>query len=95
MRSKTVFPTPPTVVGDLVAKGEAELGVTQLQELMAVAGIEIVGPLPGDLQNNLVFAAVIIGAAMQPDESKTLVNFLRTTVTAAVIKAKEMDPAGP
>ena len=46
MKSKTIFPKSGPV-GVLVANGEAELGVQQMRELMSVAGIEIIGPLPG------------------------------------------------
>jgi molybdate transport system substrate-binding protein len=97
MQSKTVFPNPktPAEVGVLVANGEAEIGVHVIQEVMSVAGIEIVGPLPGDLQNTIVFAAAIMASAKDAEASKALVNFLRTPEAAAVIKAKGMEPATP
>jgi len=97
MQSKTVFPNPktPAEVGVLVANGEAEIGVHLIQELMPVAGIEVVGPLPGDLQNTLVFAAAVMASAKDAEASKALVNFLRTPEAAAVIKAKGMEPATP
>jgi molybdate transport system substrate-binding protein len=95
MKSKTVFPNPPAVVADLVSRGEAEIGVQQFQELMPVTGIEIVGPLPGDLQDTIVFAAAIMGAAKQTDASRALVDFLRTPEAAAVIKAKGLESATP
>jgi molybdate transport system substrate-binding protein len=95
MKSKTVHPIPPVVVGDLVAKGEAELGVHQFQELMPVAGIEIVGPLPGDLQDTIVYAAAMMGASEQPEASKALVNFLGMAEAALVMKAKGLEPVTP
>jgi molybdate transport system substrate-binding protein len=97
MRWKTVFPNPktPAEVGVLVANGEAEIGVHLIQELMSVAGIDVVGPLPGDLQNTTVFAAAIMASAKDAEASKALVNFLRTPEAAAVIKAKGMEPATP
>ena len=67
----------------------------QLHELIPVAGLEIVGPLPGHLQNAIVFAAAIMTATRQTDASKALVDFLRTPNAAAVIKAKGMEPATP
>src|SRR3989475_5360467 len=59
MKAKTVFPNPktPAEVGVLVANGEAEIGVHIIVELISVAGIDIVGPLPGDLPNTNLFAA--------------------------------------
>ncbi len=97
MKSKTVFPNPktPAAVGVLVANGEAEIGVHVIQELIPVAGIDLVGPLPGDLQNTIVFSAAIITGAKDAAAAKALVDFLRTPDSAKVIKAKGMDPATP
>ena len=94
IKSKTVFPKSGPV-GVLVANGAAELGVAQIQELMSVAGIEIIGPLPGDLQDTIVFSAAIMASARDTEASRALVNFLRTPEAAAVIKAKGMEPATP
>jgi len=65
MKSKTVFPNPQTPggVGFLVASGDAEIGVHISVELISVAGIDIVGPLPGDLQNTVIFAAALMASA--------------------------------
>jgi len=97
MKSKTVFPNPktPAEVGVLVANGEAEIGVHIIVELISVAGIDIVGPLPGDLQNTIVFAAAVMASAKDAEAAKALVNFLRTPEAVAVIKVKGMDPATP
>ena len=95
MKSKTVFPNPkaPAEVGVLVANGEAEIGVHIIVELISVAGIDIVGPLPGDLQNTIVLAAAVMASAKDAEAAKALVNFLRTPEAVAVIKAKGMEPA--
>jgi molybdate transport system substrate-binding protein len=93
MKSRSVFPVPPVLVGELVAKGEAELGAHQLQELLPVAGIDIVGPLPGDLQYTLTYSVVILNGAKDPDAAQALVRFLRTPEAAAVIRAKGNEPA--
>src|SRR2546426_2190119 len=97
MKSKTVFPNPkaPAEVGALVANGEAEIGVHIIVELISVAGIDIVGPLPGDLQNTIVFAAAVMASAKDAEAANALVNFLRTPEAAAVTKAKGMEPAAP
>ena len=92
MKSKTIFLPKAGPVGILVANGEAEIAVHQLQELIPVAGIEIVGPLPGDLQDTLVFAVAIMGGTKDIAASKTLVDFLRTPESARIIKAKGMEP---
>lgn len=97
MQSKTVFPNPktPAEVGVVVANGEAEIGVHLIQELMSVAGIDLVGPLPGDLQATTVFSAAIMTGAKDAAAAKALVDFLRTPESAKVIKAKGMEPATP
>jgi molybdate transport system substrate-binding protein len=83
----------PGDTGVRVAKGEAEIGVTLLSVLAPVAGIEIVGPLPGDLQDALVFLAALMARAKDPAASKALIDFLRTPEAAKVIRAKGMDPS--
>jgi molybdate transport system substrate-binding protein len=95
MRSKTVFPKTSggAAIAGLVASGEAEIGAHLVQELLPVAGIEIVGPLPGDLQNTIVSAAVIMASAKDVEAAKAFIHFLCTPIAAAVIKAKGMEPA--
>jgi molybdate transport system substrate-binding protein len=61
IRPKTVFAPKAAAVGALVANGEAEIGVIQYQLLFSVPGIEIIGPLPGDLQDTTVFSGAIMG----------------------------------
>ena len=95
MKPKTVFLPKAGAVGVLVANGEAEIALGQIQELVAVAGIEVAGPLPADLQQITVFSAAIMAGAKQAEAGKAFVNFLRTPEAAAVIKAKGMEPATP
>lgn len=92
VKSKTVFAPKAPAVGALVASGEAELGVLQHQLLHEVPGIEIIGPLPGDLQSSTVFSAALMTSSNDPQASKALIDFLRTPEAAAVINAKGMDP---
>ena len=61
----------------------------------SVAGVEIVGPLPGDLQDNIVFAAAIMGSSKNVQVGKALLDFLRTPEAAAVMKANGMEPGNP
>jgi len=95
MKSKTVLAPKVGAVGALVANGEAELGVIQYQLLFSVPGIEIVGPLPGDLQDTTVFSGAIMGDARSGEASRALINFLRSPEAAAVIKANGMEPGAP
>ena len=95
MKPKTIYAKNPADTGVQIANSKAEIGVGQLQQLMSVAGIEIVGLLPGDLQDTIVFTAAIMAGAKDAEASKALVNFLRTPEAAAVIKAKGMEPGTP
>ena len=94
MKSRTIFPKS-GFPGDPVANGEAEIGVGTLQGLIAIAGIEIVGPLPGDLQDTLVFVAAIMASAKQTEAGKAFIDFMRTPESAKAIRAKGMEPATP
>lgn len=95
MKPKTVLLSKPGFTPNLVANGEVEITVNHIQELVPIAGIEIVGPLPDDLQHRFVFAAAIMTGAKQTEASKALVDFLRTPEAAAVIKQKGMEPGAP
>ena len=95
MKPKTIFLLKPGPVAVLVANGEAEIAVHQFQELIQVAGIEIVGPLPGNLQDTVVFSAAVMGNAKDAAASKALVDFLRTSEAAAVMQAKGLEPTTP
>lgn len=95
MKAKTVFAPKAGAVGPMVANGEAEIGVLQFQLLFSIAGIEIVGPLPGDLQDATVFSAAIMSGTRYAEASKALISFLRAPEAAAVIKANGMEPAAP
>ena len=99
VKPKLVFVSTPeqaqTMPGHVVAEGKAEIALHQMHELMAVPGIEIVGPLPGDLQETFVFSAVIMTNANDVKAAKALIDFLRTPEARAVIEAKGMEPTIP
>jgi len=82
-------------VATFVVKGEADIAIQQLPELLHVAGAEVVGPLPGNLQNITTFAAGIPASSTQADAAKALVRFLQTPESAAVIKKHGLDPVPP
>ena len=79
--------------GYVVASGRADIALHQLQELLAVPGIEIVGPFPSELQGIFLFSAGVITNAKEPDAGRALIGFLRTPDAAAAIKAMGMQPA--
>jgi molybdate transport system substrate-binding protein len=73
---------------EAVVKGEADIAVQQVPELLAVPGVEVIGPLPGDLQNTTAFSAAVLSTSKDPAAAKALVDFLRSPETAALLKAK-------
>ena len=79
-------------VGAAVAAGEAEIGVQQVAELLPVPGIDFVGPLPGDLQKIIVYAASVPAKAKEPEAAKALMQFLSSDAAVPVIKQKGMYP---
>lgn len=83
---------PGGLIGELVANGEAELAVQQIPELMAVAGIELVGPLPQELQSITTVTAAVFADARQPDAARAFLAFLSTPAAAGVFKANGLDP---
>jgi molybdate transport system substrate-binding protein len=80
-------------VGTLIATGEAEVGFQQISELVHFAGIDYVGPLPGDLQRMTMFSAAIHAGAKQADAARALVKFITAPAAASVIKKHGLEPA--
>jgi len=95
MKSKTVIPKTTGAVAAVVVNGDAEIAVLALQHIQFIsgAGIELVGPLPSDVQERMVFSAAIMTGARNTEASKALLNFLRTPEATTVMKAKGMEPA--
>lgn len=86
---------PATPVGEIVAHGEAELGFQQISELKPVKGIDIVGPLPSELQKITVFSAGIATASKEPEAGKALIGFLTSEAARATIVSSGLDPITP
>jgi molybdate transport system substrate-binding protein len=83
---------PATPVGEIVAHGDAEIGFQQFSELMPVQGIDIVGPLPSDLQKVTVFSAGIATVSKEPEAGKALIKFLASPEVRAEIVKSGMEP---
>src|SRR5262245_9709072 len=78
MKSKIVIPDAGTPVGEVVANGHAEIGIQQISELLPVAGIEIVGPLPEPLQKITTFSGGVLRAAKESSLTAVLLKFVAT-----------------
>ncbi len=83
---------PATPVGEIVAHGDAEIGFQQISELKPVQGIDIVGPLPEELQQFTVFSAGIATVSKEPDAGKALIKFLASPAARDEIVKSGMEP---
>src|SRR5258708_7950351 len=88
MRPKIVLAASGVEVGKLVASGKVQLGVILVNELMAAPGVELLGPLPPELQNYTVFHAGVGVGSKDSSAAKALIKFLTTPAAGAVFKAK-------
>jgi molybdate transport system substrate-binding protein len=85
---------PGGAVAEHVAKGEADLGIHQISEILPVKGVTLVGPLPAEIQNYTVYAAGVGAHAKECDAAKALLKALTSPAAAEVLKSKGMEPAG-
>jgi molybdate transport system substrate-binding protein len=91
MKAKTKPQTATTQIPQAVARGDAELGIFLINVLIA-PGVELAGPFPAELQQELVFSAAIAADTKEADAARALIQFLATPAAAAVIKAAGMTP---
>jgi len=80
-------------VAELVARGEAELGMQQIIAILPVAGAELVGPLPAELQNVIVYAAGLSSRAATAQAARDFLGFMRGEQAKQQMRAKGLDPA--
>jgi molybdate transport system substrate-binding protein len=81
-------------VADHIAKGEAELGIHQISEILPVKGVVLVGPLPADIQNYTTYAAAVGAQAKQAEAATAFIKAISGPAAAEVLKSKGMEPAG-
>ena len=91
MRGKIV-PGPSGRIAELVARGEAEMAVQQIPELLPVSGVDFVGPLPAEIQHHTVFAAGIGSAARERTAARDFIEALATPSLAALLRAQGLEP---
>ena len=85
---------PAEPVGAVVARGEAEIGFQQISELKPIRGIDLVGPLPSELQQITIFSAGIVAGSKDPDAARALVTFLASPEAAPAIVESGLEPMG-
>src|SRR5216684_7592256 len=91
IKSKVTIPDT-DIVSELVAKGELELGVVVVTQILTTPGVELVGPLPPEIQFYTVFTAGVSAGSKAPDAARDLIKFLTGPTAIPVIKAQGMEP---
>jgi molybdate transport system substrate-binding protein len=74
-------------IGTIIANGECEIGFQQVSELVHIKGVDMIGPLPADVQYVTIFSSGIQAGATNPDGARALVRFLTAPAAQATIKA--------
>jgi molybdate transport system substrate-binding protein len=92
IRARIVVPPPGVPVGSLVASGKVELGFQQLSELMSLAGIQVLGPLPPTIQSLTVFSGGVAAASANPRTARALLDFMAAPAAAACKQQHGMQP---
>ena len=90
--AKRVAAQPGELVGAVVARGEADIAVQQISELLPVAGIQILDPLPVELQQSIRYGATLFAQCTQREVARAFVDFLRSDVAKAVLRKKGLEP---
>src|SRR5688572_23850198 len=83
------------IVSELVAKGEVELGMVVMTQILTTPGVDLVGPLPSEIQSYVMFTAGVSANSKAPHASKQLIQFLKGPKAVSTIKAQGMEVALP
>ena len=76
-----------------VAKGEVEMQIGQITEIVISPGVDLAGPLPSEIQNTTLMAAGIVTTSQAPDAAREFIGFISSPSAAAVLKATGFRPA--
>jgi molybdate transport system substrate-binding protein len=92
MKPKTILETRPGGAVLNVVEGKADLGFNLISEILPIAGAEVAGPLPAELQSYVVFTAGIGVTAKDTAAAKAFIDFLKAPAAVPVLAAKGMEP---
>jgi molybdate transport system substrate-binding protein len=92
LKAKIVPPIPNVPIGEIVARGDAEIGFQQVSELLPVKGIDYLGPLPADINEVTVFSAALHKAVGPNDAARALLKYLTAPEAAPIIRKTGMEP---
>jgi molybdate transport system substrate-binding protein len=93
MKSRAVLSLPGSSVGILIADGKAEIGLQQISELVPIAGIDVIGPLPAELQKMTTFSAGVAAGAAAPVAARALAHYLAAPSSPPVMRRQGLEPA--
>lgn len=88
-KSRTIAVEP---VGEVVARGEVEIGFQQLSELKPIAGITMVGPIPSEVQKVTVFAAGVVASSQHKADAEKLIRFLASPRACGTLVQAALQP---
>lgn len=92
VKDKLKLPPSNVLVGEVLARGDADLGFQQVSDLLHMKGIVYVGPLPAEIQNTTVYAASLHSKSPAPEAAKALVKFLTAPTAHPGITKAGMEP---
>jgi molybdate transport system substrate-binding protein len=78
---------------EAVADGDAEIGLTQISEILPYEGVELVGSLPSEVQLTTTYVTAIGAGTPHVDAASDLIKFITAPAAAPVLRAKGLDPA--
>ncbi len=90
--AKLVKPRPGEMVGPVLVRGEADIGVQQPAELLPVPGVEIIGPLPPELRQTIVYGTTEFTGSTQREGNQAFVDFMRSHAAREVLRETGLDP---
>ena len=90
--AKLIKPRPGEMVGPVLVRGEADIGVQQPAELLPVPGVEIIGPLPPELRQTIVYGATVFTGSVQREGNQAFVEFMRSHAARDVLRETGLDP---
>jgi molybdate transport system substrate-binding protein len=93
VRPRAVQAPPGVSVATVLARGDAEIGFQQLSEMLGEPGIEIVGPLPADIQAITIFTAGLSSRSLHPEKARALIAYLASQKADVTKRRHGMEPA--
>jgi molybdate transport system substrate-binding protein len=80
------------IVSELVARGALEIGIVIVTQILTTPGVDLVGPLPPEIQIYATFEGAVSANSKAPDAARALIEFLSGPIAIPVIKAQGMEP---